>query len=133
MKSWQINYLYYNNRYLQIINDLGNLKEIFKSDNYSRVKLDNGRCSALIKVLPDNADLLTSHDTWSEYQTMLRIFKLYDLPFNNFNDSGQKVAGSAISMSSYPGKLQSEDDYYIINSGLVCSMWHIRYVNMCII
>lgn len=29
------------------------------------------------------------------------------------------VPGSSISFSSYPGKLQSEDDYYIMSSGLV--------------
>ena len=40
-----------------------------------------GKCSALIKLLPGNADLYVSHDTWDEYQSMLRIYKLYDLPY----------------------------------------------------
>lgn len=40
-----------------------------------------GKCSALIKLLPGNAELFVSHDTWDVFQSMLRIYKLYDLPF----------------------------------------------------
>ena len=40
-----------------------------------------GKCSALIKLLPGNAELYVSHDTWDVFQSMLRIYKLYDLPF----------------------------------------------------
>ena len=40
-----------------------------------------GKCSALVKLLPGNAELFVSHDTWNDYQGMLRVFKLYDLKF----------------------------------------------------
>lgn len=40
-----------------------------------------GHCSALIKLLPDNADLYVAQDTWSSFNSMTRIFKLYDFPF----------------------------------------------------
>ena len=41
-----------------------------------------GKCSALVKVLPGNAELYVSHDTWDDYQGMLRMYKLYDLKFS---------------------------------------------------
>ena len=110
--------------YLQINNDIQNLKGAFSAESFPHrynANIGDGKCSALIKILPGNADLLTSHDTWSEYQSMLRIFKLYHLPYQRsaVAKSLTVVPGSAISMSSYPGKLQSEDDYYVIDSGLV--------------
>ena len=109
---------YISYRYLQINNDMATLQDAYNSGSFSKynIKIGDGKCSALIKLLPGNADLLTSHDTWSEYQSMLRIFKLYHLPYQQLVP---QVPGGAISMSSYPGKLQSEDDYYIINSGIV--------------
>ena len=42
----------------------------------------SGSCSALIKLLPNNADLYVAHDTWSEFQSMLRIIKKYEFPFH---------------------------------------------------
>jgi hypothetical protein len=50
---------------------------------------------------------------------MLRIYKLYDLPYKLFNGSDTVVSGRKIAFSSYPGKLQSEDDYYIMSNKLV--------------
>ena len=47
-----------------------------------------GKCSALVKLLPGNAELFVSHDTWDEYQSMLRIYKLYDLRFSTAGNSG---------------------------------------------
>lgn len=43
--------------------------------------LGSGSCSALIKLLPNNKDLLVSHDTWNNYQSMLRIMKKYIFAF----------------------------------------------------
>lgn len=123
--------------------------------------LGDGHCSALIKILPNNEDLYTTHDTWSDYHTMLRVFKLYNLPYKSLGTGTTSkltfmlilyflviyctctmytcalvffiifsifhlyvlVPGSSISFSSYPGKLQSEDDYYIVKSGLVSHMY----------
>ena len=116
-------------RFIQIFQDLDDLEELLKAEQWEKnswfsvhKREDSagaGHCSALIKVLPGNADLYTSHDTWSGYHTMLRVIKLYDLPYHTTPHSGTVVASHSVAMSSYPGKLQSEDDYYQCSSGLV--------------
>lgn len=78
-----------------------------------------GSCSALVKLLPGNADLLVSQDTWGDYFSMLRTYKLYDLKFSMSSLNKSIVPGSSQSFSSYPGVLLSGDDYYLVNSGLV--------------
>ncbi|XP_068213590.1 putative phospholipase B-like 2 [Palaemon carinicauda] len=80
----------------------------------------DGRCSALIKILPDNADIYISHVTWNRYSSMLRINKKY----NNMFLMAEKIQpvlipGHVVSFSSYPGMLFSGDDFHIVSSGLV--------------
>ena len=41
-----------------------------------------GSCSALIKVLGNNADLLVSHDTWGPYEVMLKVAKHFKLHYH---------------------------------------------------
>ena len=77
-------------RYLQYTADMDDLEEAFNATATRRV-LGDGSCSALIKVLPNNEDLFTTHDTWSEYQSMLRVFKLYDLPYRSQEGSKSKT------------------------------------------
>ncbi|KAK7862395.1 hypothetical protein R5R35_004170 [Gryllus longicercus] len=87
-------------------------------ERWSRV-LGSGSCSALVKVLPGATDLLVGHDTWSSYQNMLRVEKLYILPLRRLAGSPARVPGVAMSFSSYPGIVTSGDDFYIMSSGLV--------------
>ncbi|ESO04980.1 hypothetical protein HELRODRAFT_185539 [Helobdella robusta] len=75
-------------------------------------------CSALIKLLPGNKDLLISQTTWSNYGTMLRILKKYDFGYHTVT-GGQLVPAKVISFSSYPGVQFSVDDFYLLSSGLV--------------
>ena len=77
-----------------------------------------GSCSALIKVSDNFDDIWFAHDTWGGYESMLRIFKRYYLPYSLNMRSGNKIPGSNITFSSYPGVLHSIDDFYVINSGL---------------
>ncbi|XP_066989802.1 LOW QUALITY PROTEIN: putative phospholipase B-like 2 [Macrobrachium rosenbergii] len=81
----------------------------------------DGRCSGLIKVLPDNSDIYVSQVTWNHYSSMLRILKKYTNPFRAAGGSSPEevVPGHTISFSSYPGMLFSGDDFHIISSGLV--------------
>ncbi|OTF73846.1 hypothetical protein BLA29_004017 [Euroglyphus maynei] len=52
-------------------------------------------CSALIKILPNQMDVLVSHVTFANLKSMLRILKRYTL---NYSTSNSKT----IVMSSYP-------------------------------
>ncbi|RWS17237.1 putative phospholipase B-like 2 [Dinothrombium tinctorium] len=88
----------------------------------SRVKkvTGAGSCSGLIKVLANNSDLFVSQDTWNDYQSMLRILKKFKLHLHRIASPNSKlIPGNTASFSSYPGSLQSGDDFYVLSSGLV--------------
>lgn len=67
-------------RLLQLGGDLEDLESALNRSSPQRV-LGSGSCSALVKLLPGQRDLLVAHDTWSSYQGMLRVVKKYSLPF----------------------------------------------------
>ncbi|KAM9743645.1 putative phospholipase B-like 2 [Menidia menidia] len=81
--------------------------------------LGSGSCSALIKLLPKNKELLVSHDTWNTYQAMLRIMKKYTFAFKMSPSGKDPLPGGTQAFSSYPGSIFSGDDFYILSSGLV--------------
>ena len=61
-------------------------------------------CSALIKLIAGGTDALISHATWTNYWTMIRVYKILHLEYAS--------PPTTISMSSYPGLLGSNDDWY---------------------
>ena len=71
---------------LQIQGDLEDLEAALgakSGDIGSRVHgIGSGSCSALVKLLPGYKELYVSHDTWGDYNAMLRIFKRYDMKFD---------------------------------------------------
>ncbi|KAJ9506011.1 hypothetical protein QJQ45_016659, partial [Haematococcus lacustris] len=73
-----------------------------------------GHCSALVKVRPDLRDLLVGHATWWSYSSLLRIYKHYTTALHH-----PAVSAQRLSFSSYPGLVNSVDDFYILGSGLV--------------
>ncbi|XP_077509295.1 putative phospholipase B-like 2 [Amblyomma americanum] len=78
-------------------------------------------CSALIKVVGDYEDIYMAHNTWFLYSSMLRIQKKYTFPWHytpSAKKPGDVVPGRTITMSSYPGKLVSSDDFYLTSAGL---------------
>nr|XP_033791098.1 phospholipase B-like 1 [Geotrypetes seraphini] len=75
---------------------------------------DMGHCSALIKVLPGFENVLFAHSSWYTYAATLRIYKHWD-----FNIRDQNTSTGRMSFSSYPGFLESLDDFYLLGSGLV--------------
>ncbi|XP_067911223.1 putative phospholipase B-like 2 isoform X2 [Heterodontus francisci] len=102
----------------QMVGDLEDLENVFNKTDSSKA-FGSGSCSALIKLLPGNKDLLVAHDTWTNYQTMLRIIKKYKLSFKSSPGVDVTIPGEKQAFSSYPGALFSGDDFYIMNSGLV--------------
>ncbi|XP_061458353.1 putative phospholipase B-like 2 [Rhineura floridana] len=102
----------------QLGGDLEDLESAFNKPGKQPI-LGSGSCSAFIKLLPGNQDLLVSHDTWNAYQSMLRILKKYTLPFRTSAHSDGLIPGFTQTFSSYPGAIFSGDDFYILSSGLV--------------
>lgn len=79
-----------------------------------RYAQQNGHCSALVKVTPGFENIYMGHSSWFVYSAMLRIYKHYDIRV--FGDDNPN---SKLSFSSYPGFLNSLDDFYILGSGMV--------------
>jgi len=73
-----------------------------------------GHCSVLVKLTGDMSELFMAHSSWTSYSSMNRIFKHY-----NFQLTSPFVAAKKLSFSSYPGYLESLDDFYYMDSGLV--------------
>eukprot|EP00729_Bicosta_minor_P011971 gene11971-23531_t len=110
----------------QLLNGIGDLFQIIPSIDESarpdwtkmttkekRLELQRkGHCSAIIKVTGAFEDLYQSHSSWFEYPDMNRIFKHYHFAFK------AKTGANRISFSSYPGYLESLDDFYMMDSGL---------------
>ncbi|XP_004693314.2 PREDICTED: phospholipase B-like 1 [Condylura cristata] len=106
---------------IQFLNAVGDLLDLIPSlspTKNSSLKVfkrwDMGHCSALIKVLPGFENIYFAHSSWYTYAAMLRIYKHWD-----FNIKDQDTSSCRLSFSSYPGFLESLDDFYILSSGLV--------------
>ena len=67
----------------------------------------------MVKITPEIDNLFIGHSSWFIYQNTLRIFKRY-----KFNFETVKTAENHMMFSSYPGYLESLDDFYVMNSGL---------------
>lgn len=65
---------------MQADGDLEDLEQVLGKKEVRHV-FGSGSCSALIKLLPGNKELYISQVTWTSYAQMLRVFKLYDVPF----------------------------------------------------
>eukprot|EP01062_Namystynia_karyoxenos_P033052 TRINITY_DN24325_c0_g1_i1.p1 TRINITY_DN24325_c0_g1~~TRINITY_DN24325_c0_g1_i1.p1 ORF type:complete len:588 (+),score=202.79 TRINITY_DN24325_c0_g1_i1:73-1764(+) len=72
-------------------------------------------CSSIVKITPDFGELYAAHNTWTGYFTMLRAAKTYDLPFRL--SSG--LAAPTALFSGYFGILASQDDFFVLGSGLL--------------
>ncbi|XP_003461406.1 putative phospholipase B-like 2 [Cavia porcellus] len=104
---------------LQISGDLEDL-ELALNKSKTRATLGSGSCSALLKLLPGQRDLLVAHNTWNAYQYMLRVLKKYQLQFRvGPREDFPLAPGNKVVFSSYPGTILSGDDFYILGSGLV--------------
>jgi len=108
---------------MQIDGDLEDL-EVALGKKTLRRAVGEGHCSAFIKVLPKNADLMVSQVTWNDFVSMLRIFKLYEFGFHKLDSQGGTekiplIPGNKVSFSSYPSMLFSGDDFHVLGSQLV--------------
>ena len=58
------------------------------------------------------AELYTAHTTWSGFEDMTRIFKLYDLPFSTATSPSSAQAGSS-ARGTVPGRRVAFSSYVI--------------------
>ena len=65
----------------QISDDLEDLESVLKKEG-KRSVIGSGKCSALVKLLEGNKELFVAQDTWSGYNTMLRILKKYSFGYH---------------------------------------------------
>ncbi len=73
-------------------------------------------CSAFIKVADDFSDVWFGHNTWTTYNKLIRIYKEYRYTPSDEETFGTKA--KTITMSSYPGAVNSQDDFYITDANL---------------
>ncbi|XP_077491383.1 putative phospholipase B-like 2 isoform X2 [Amblyomma americanum] len=102
---------------LNLHGDIQDLEAALNRRVMSRVTGD-GSCSALVKVVPGNNDLYFSHVTWTKYSSMLRMLKKYTFGYHKTSGSREFIPGQTVTFSSYPGRIFSGDDFYLISSGL---------------
>ncbi|XP_064459280.1 putative phospholipase B-like 2 [Ornithodoros turicata] len=106
-----------------ILNLHGDLNDLQQKFNWTgvqtrRTHLGSSSCSAIVKPAPGNEDLYFAHTTWTGYNTMLRILKKYTLLYHTGLFGKESVPGTSITFPSYPGRLFSGDDFYLVNTGL---------------
>ena len=93
--------------------DRKNFDKMSKDEIYEYYLLNN-HCSALFKLKYDLSDIFFGHNSWFYFNMITRIFKEYNL---NFND--RSVNAHNVMFSSYPGSIVSNDDFYLTSKGLI--------------
>lgn len=107
--------------------DMDDLRVVFPADGSAPVSGPRGEshCSVLLKTIVNASsggvqDVLASHTTWSQFESMTRIWRVVDLPFSRSASDKRLVPGRLMSFSSYPGTMHSDDDWYLLApSGLL--------------
>lgn len=108
----------------QVISSAGDIFDLLYMNKENRKDFDNmgnfeieefirlhTHCSALFKLTHDHKELMFGHNSWAQYSRTLRIFKEYNLNYASAN-------AKTIMCSSYPGMINSFDDYYITSQDL---------------
>ncbi len=101
-----------------------NLKKVYNMDNIDKIWkriLREGHCSAITKIVENDdgtLDMISGHNTWSEYCEMMRTLKFMDWAFEG-NNQVVGMKPRKLNYSSYPGVLFSGDDFYELESKVV--------------
>ena len=74
---------------------------------FERYVFENTHCSALFKATDTLSEIYASHDTWTTYASMLRLFKTV------------RIGDTEVMFSGYPGILAGVDDFYQTHEKLV--------------
>ena len=107
---------------LNSFGDIFDIKHKYRKPSFDGMDKDeiyeffllNNHCSAMFKLKYDLSDVFFGHNSWFYLNMITRIFKEYNL---NFNDPSIKTHN--VMFSSYPGSIVSNDDFYYTSKGLV--------------
>ncbi|XP_046619516.1 putative phospholipase B-like lamina ancestor isoform X1 [Neodiprion virginianus] len=102
--------------WLAMASDLPYLED---TDNKSKVNADLAGMAFLKLFNKTNGEpqITLAHNTAAPYGKMLRLLKRYDLGYHlSPSENSQVVPGRSIVMTSYPGALSSQDEYFIIEN-----------------
>ena len=102
--------------------DLFDIKEKYNRPSFEKMTKEeiydyfllNNHCSALFKTKCDLSDIFFGHNSWYYFNMMSKIFKEYNL---NYND--RSINAHNVMFSSYPGSIVSNDDFYLTSKGLI--------------
>jgi Phospholipase B len=92
--------------------DYGDVNGYFKYIAGEKRSVRKGHCSFLLKLVED--DLYVSHDTWTDYIQMLKVFKTMNFSFHN-----PAVQNQVMQFSATPGQVPSIDDFYMLSNNRV--------------
>jgi len=93
---------------------------------YEQWVVMNSHCSALIKILPDFSDIFFGQTTWMNYNMMNRVYKVITMKYNASRSTNAKT----VSMSSYGGAISSQDDFHLMDNGMVTIETSLEVLNM---
>lgn len=121
------------------VGDLQNKFNLTQSASSNKAE----HCSALIRVRlvssfpllllssltpqlsADRQHLFLAHDTWSDYFSLLRVYKHYHARYHS-----ELARFHSISLSGYPGFLQSVDDFLLTSAGLAVCLDSLVLLNL---
>lgn len=92
--------------------DTDDLGRIFKGEI-----IDSDHCSGFVKVLEDKSDIYFSQNTWTSPLLMIRVWKIFDFPWK-ISINGELAPNQIIGFSSYPSRIFSGDDFYILSNDM---------------
>ena len=101
------------------VDEIGNWKKENRPD-YSKMTTEElsqyielrSHCSGFFKVADDLSDVWFGHNTWTTYNKLIKIYKEYKYVPN----AAFPIKSKAITMSSYPAAVNSQDDFYITDA-----------------
>lgn len=119
--------------------DEENLIKVFKTSDINMIwknLMKSSHCSVLIKLIKkenDNYDIISGHDTWSNYSELLRTLKTYEFEFDSVTKNKENASlldsSKKISFSSYPGVLFSGDDFYVLDNKVALVQTTLNVIN----
>jgi hypothetical protein len=107
--------------------DIGDVQQKLEPGKAKLRDVDDG-CSSLVKWVKGR-ELYASQITWTEFNSMIRIYKRYNFNFRRGPASSAFMPGREMTFSGYPLSITSGDDFYQITDSSLVAMETTNGVN----